>query len=296
MCSDTFFWPGVLAIALLGLPPGIVTAAQPELVTNRIGMAFVRIPAGSFRMGISDRQAAIREMDAPNPEAFRDEQPIHEVRISHPFRLGQTEVTQSQWLQVMENRPGPKAHWERADWRDLPVVSVSWNMARRFAEELGKLDPEHDYRLPTEAEWEYAARAGASGLRPMPGDELPEHAWFIVNSGDQPHPVATRRANAFGVYDLLGNAWEWVADWYAPDSYGDGGMRLDPTGPADGRSRVRRGGSYHCPLFQTRPGYRSANSPDTRYSVIGFRVIAIASPPPGKKAMMQNTASGEYPR
>ena len=271
-------WPGLLAIILLSLPIRIAATLQPEVITNWLGMPFVTIPAGSFQMGTSDRQAAIREMDEPNLDAFRDEQPVHVVRISRPFLLGQTEVTQDQWLKVMENKPGPKEYWDRVDWRDLPVVSVSWHMAQRFTEELSKLDPDYDYRLPTEAEWEYAARAVSSGLRPMPGNELPEHAWFIASSGDHLHPVATRRPNAFGVYDMLGNTWEWVADWYAPDSYGDGEMRIDPTGPADGRSRVRRGGSYHCPLFQTRPGYRSANTPDTRYSVIGFRVVAIALP------------------
>jgi formylglycine-generating enzyme required for sulfatase activity len=259
------------------LPGGIAAAAQAGSVTNRLGMSFATIPAGSFRMGTGDRQAAIREMDEPDADAFRDEQPVHEVRISRPFLLGQTEVTQAEWLKVMENRPGPAEYWERNDWRNLPVVSVSWYMAQRFTEELGKLDPDYKYRLPTEAEWEYAARAGSTGLRPVPGDELPQHAWFILNSGDHPHPVATRQANAFGLHDMLGNAWEWVADWYAPDSYGDGGTRLDPAGPADGRSRVRRGGSYHCPLHQTRPGYRAANAPGTRYSVIGFRVVAIPS-------------------
>ncbi len=267
-------WRCVLAAAAFSVPIGIA-AAQPEVVTNLIGMPFVTIPAGSFQMGTSDREEAVWEMDKPDWEAFRDEQPVHQVRINRPFLLGQTEVTQAQWLKVMENRPGPKEYWERTDWRDLPVVSVSWHMAQRFTEELGKLDPDYDYRLPTEAEWEYAARAGSSGLRPMTSDELPEHAWYIVNSGDEPNPVATRQANAFGLHDMFGNAWEWVADWYASDSYGDGAARIDPKGPDSGRFRVRRGGSYHCPLFQTRPGYRAANAPDTRYSVIGLRVVAI---------------------
>jgi formylglycine-generating enzyme required for sulfatase activity len=253
--------------------------AQPDTVTNLLGMQFVTIPAGSFRMGTPNRQAAIAEMDEPDRHAFRDEQPAHRVRLSQPFLLGRTEVTQAQWFRVMQNKPGPQAHWRRADWDTLPVVSVSWHMAQRFAEELGKLDADYRYRLPTEAEWEYAARAGSTGLRPVPSDRLPERAWYIANSGDEPHPVATRRANAFGIHDMLGNAWEWVADWYAPDSYGDGTVRLDPTGPTDGRSRVRRGGSYHCPLHQTRPGYRSANTPETRYSVIGFRLVAVPTPP-----------------
>jgi formylglycine-generating enzyme required for sulfatase activity len=150
---------------------------------------------------------------------------------------------------------------------------VSWQDVQAFIESLSRRDPAYDYRLPTEAEWEYAARAGTEGNRPISEHELPEHAWFIANSGDNPHPVATRKPNAWGLYDMLGNAWEWTADWYAPQTYGQAD-RVDPTGPEDGRSRVRRGGSYHCPLWQTRPGYRQANTPETRYSVLGFRLVA----------------------
>lgn len=260
--------------------PHQASAMQPEVVSNFLEMRFVRIPAGSFQMGTAedDRQAAIMEMPEPDDNAFRDEQPLHEVTFNKPLLLGQTEVTQGQWLRVMENRPGPVAHWQRKDWKALPVAGVSWDMARRFAEELGKLDPDYDYRLPSEAEWEYAARGGKSGLRPMADDELSEYAWFIANSGDEPHPVASRKANAFGIYDMLGNVWEWVADRYAADTYGGGSKRLNPTGPTDGRSRVRRGGSYHCPLYQTRPSFREANTPDTHYSVIGFRVVGIPEP------------------
>jgi hypothetical protein len=163
--------------------------------------------------------------------------------------------------------------------RDLPVVGISWFMARRFTEELGKMDPDYTYRLPTEAEWEYAARADNDGLRPVGVLDLSDHAWFIEASGDQPHPVAALQASGFGLYDMLGNAWEWVDDWYAADSYGDGPARLDPQGPGQGRGRVRRGGSYHCPLFQVRPGLRAADTPDTHYSVIGFRVVAMPTVP-----------------
>jgi len=262
-----------------GLPGATPATADPAVTTNPIGMAFVEIPAGGFRMGTTEeeRQAAIAEMAQPDRDAFRDEQPAHTVVFDRPFLLGRTEVTQAQWLAVMENRPGPAADWQRDDWRRLPVVGVSWTMAQRFAAELGKLDPDHEYRLPTEAEWEYAARAGSPGLRPLPAAAaaLADHAWFIGNSGDEPHPVATRTPNAFGLHDMLGNAWEWVADRYAPGGYGDGTTRRDPTGPQAGNARVRRGGSYHCPLHQTRPGYRAANRPDTGYSVLGLRVVAV---------------------
>jgi len=244
-------------------------------VSNNLGMIFVKIPAGYFQMGISEdeRQVVIDEMEKPDFDAFLDEQPQHKVNISNAFLLGKTEVTQSQWLTVMENKPGPVKNWQQENWQALPVVSISWYMAKRFAEELSKMDTKYNYRLPTEAEWEYAARAGNNQLRPVPIEQLNDYAWHFQNSGDIPHPVASLKANAFGVHDMLGNVWEWVADWYAADTYIKN-ITTDPVGPEKGLSRVRRGGSYHCPLFQTRPNYRSANRPDTNYPVIGFRVVA----------------------
>jgi len=244
-------------------------------LSNDLGMVFVNIPAGHFKMGITEdeRQLAIDEMEKPDFDAFIDEQPQHTVKISNSFLLSKTEVTQRQWLTVMENRPGPKESWQKENWQVLPVVSISWFMAKRFTEELSKMDAKYNYRLPTEAEWEYAARAGNKRLRPVSKDSLNDYAWHFQNSGDVPHPVGSLKANAFGVHDMLGNVWEWVADWYAPKTYIKT-KRVDPVGPEKGTSRVRRGGSYHCPLFQIRPNYRSANTPETDYSVIGFRVVA----------------------
>ena len=247
--------------------------ANSETVENTIGMKFVLIPAGEFVMGTKDLEAAAMEMSEPDVNKLRDESPAHSVVFEQPFFLGQTEITQAQWLKVMENKPGPEKNWQQKNWRDLPVVSISWFMAQRFTEELSKMDKHYHYRLPTEAEWEYAARAGGTGLRPWPLDDLEEHAWFIHNSGDEPQPVATRKPNAFGLYDMIGNVWEWTADWYAPNIYKQG-KRTNPQGPKKGKARVRRGGSYHCPLHLTRVGYRSADDPGKRYSVLGFRVVA----------------------
>jgi len=126
---------------------------------------------------------------------------------------------------------------------------------------------------PSEAEWEYAARAGREGLRPVPVEQLGDYAWYIDNSGDELHPVATRKPNPWGLYDLYGNVWEWLQDWYAPDQYAHS-ERINPQGPEQGDKKTRRGGSYHCPLHLVRPGYRSADKPDVRYSVVGFRLVA----------------------
>lgn len=260
--------PAFLLALLISLP-----VHARDTLQNLLDMRFVRIPAGEFVMGTGDITEAIMEMPKPEPGGLAEETPAHTVVISKPFYLGETEVTQSQWLKVMENKPGPDALWKRDDWATLPVVSVSWFMAKRFVEELNKMDKQYQYRLPTEAEWEYVAKDGIDALRPVAEEALDDYAWYIHNSGDRLHAVATRKANRFGVYDMLGNVWEWVEDGYAADTYSKA-KNIDPTGPADAASKVRRGGSYHCPLHLTRPGYRNANPPDTQYEVLGFRVIA----------------------
>ena len=250
---------------------GLVQAA--DVIENRFGMQFVMIPAGTFNMGTVEVESARMEFPELKPDDVLDETPAHPVTITQSFYLGTTEVTQGVWFRVMENKPGPEAFWQVKEWQQRPMATSSWYMAARFVEELNKLDSDYRYRLPSEAEWEYAARAGSSGLRPMPVENLDEYAWFINNSGDKPQLVATRKPNAFGVYDMLGNTWEWVADWYADDSYAQA-TAADPAGPAEGYAKVRRGGSYHCPIHLLRPGYRAANKPGVAYEVNGFRVIA----------------------
>ncbi|MDT8388089.1 MAG: formylglycine-generating enzyme family protein [Thiogranum sp.] len=264
--------------ALLLLAPLILNAslvvAESDVYRNPVGMEFLEIPAGSFIMGTPDLDEAIAENPDGQIDTVRDEHPPHTVTFATPFYLGATEVTQGQWLEIMDTRPGPEAYWSDSDWQRLPVVSVSWHDAQRFIQRLQVRDPKTRYRLPTEAEWEYAARAGTQGLRPMTVQALPEQAWYIRNSGDVPHPVAGRAASSWGLYDMLGNVWEWTQDRYAPDYYARA-ADTDPQGPATGDKRVRRGGSYHCPLHMVRPGYRSADDPDAAYSVIGFRLVAV---------------------
>ena len=248
-------------------------AQAVDSLENSLGMRFIQIPAGSYTMGTVEVEAARMELPEPGPDDVLDETPAHTVRISEPFYLGETEVTQGVWYRVMENRPGEVDFWTRDDWERLPMATASWFMAQRFVEELNKLDRDYRYRLPTEAEWEYAARAGSQGLRPVAETELERYAWFINNSGDDPRPVASREANAFGLYDTLGNVWEWVADWYVADAYARPAA-TDPQGPGEGFAKVRRGGSYHCPIHLLRPGYRAANKPGIAYSVQGFRLVA----------------------
>lgn len=243
-------------------------------MSNEWGMEFVEVSAGSFEMGLKDAWDVIGEMDEPDENKFNDEMPVHTIEITNAFLLGKTEVTQAQWLAIMKTKPGPEENWNAKSWQQLPVTGISWNKASDFIETISGLDKKFNYRLPTEAEWEYAARAGTTDVRPVPLEELNDVAWFIKSSDDHVHPVATLKPNGWGLYDMLGNLWEWTNDWYSPKTFQQGN-RVDPLGPEKGRSKVRRGGSFHCPIWQVRPGYRSANKTDVAYSVLGLRVVAI---------------------
>jgi formylglycine-generating enzyme required for sulfatase activity len=258
---------------LLAVGCSLAVHAAPDVYHNGLGMPFVQIPPGRFIMGTLDLGEVADELRVERPMNISDELPPHEVVISRPFWLGQTEVTQGQWFAVMGTRPGTDWFWEEPDWEVLPVTGVSWDDVQAFIERLNAEDPEARYRLPTEAEWEHAARAGSKATRPFPRDELDEHAWYIENSGDRPQPVATRQVNAWGLYDMLGNVWEWVADHYSPTYY-KVSPAMDPKGPGEGEKRVRRGGSYHCNPELVRPAYRAPIRPERGYSVLGFRLVA----------------------
>ncbi|MBI3561637.1 MAG: formylglycine-generating enzyme family protein [Gammaproteobacteria bacterium] len=247
------------------------TPLHAETWSNRLNLRFVKINAGKFTMGNPQLEDTAFELPDGDIESIQDETPPHLVQITQDFWLGETEVTQAQWFNVMGTRPGPDALW-RGDWKNLPVVSVSWEDTQRFIRKLNALEKSTAYRLPTEAEWEYAARAGSVDSRPFPKTQLAENTWYIANSGDHAQPVATKPANRWGVYDMLGNVWEWVGDYYQSEYYSHS-PRDNPSGPDSGTKRVRRGGSYHCQAHLMRVNYRAADTPDTRYTVLGFRVV-----------------------
>ena len=271
MYVKSLFSVGILVLPLLA------TAAEHEMIIhemiiNDFGMRFINVPAGEFMMGTTEDQIAdIVFEDARNTEDdVRDETPLHLVKITQPFFLGQTEVTQEQWYSIMKTKPGDKQFWEREDWQKLPVLGVSWIDVQKFIAALESKDKKYRYRLPTEAEWEYAARGNTTDLRPFKVEQIDEYAWYFGGSDDKPMPVARLKPNSFGLYDMFGNAWEWVNDWYTdyPKT-----TQIDPKGPKTGKSKIRRGGSYHCSPRLIRSAYRAADSVETNYPVLGFRLI-----------------------
>ena len=248
--------------------------AIPLVMTNSIGMELRLIKAGSFQMGSTksaDQLATLFEAEA---EDFKDEFPRHLVRISQDFRLGVTEVTQSEWQSVMNTQPwsGEKNVKEGTDY---PATYVSWDDAVEFCRKLSAKEGV-TYRLPTEAEWEYACRAGSESMYSF-GDSpelLEEYAWFDENARDIDekfaHRVRQKRPNAWGLHDMHGNVWEWCSDWY--DCY-QSSPQVDPGGPASGSFRVGRGGSWDYYAWICRSANRVRGTPDYRFSYLGFRVL-----------------------
>jgi len=237
------------------------------------GRGFVPIRAGEFLMGADNGNT--------------DERPVHRVRITRDFEMAKFEVTQAQWAAVMGSAHGrtpltAPPSGEVSPGRDpshfkgsrLPVESVSWNDVQRFLQTLNARDSKHEYRLPTEAEWEYACRAGTTG--DFPGD-LEAMAWYEKTSEGQTHTVGQKQPNAWGLYDMLGNVWEWVQDAYAFDFY-DARLTSDPKGPAAGSYRVYRGGCWHKSPAYCRSAVRGFDFPGQRDYSVGFRLVRTPKP------------------
>jgi formylglycine-generating enzyme required for sulfatase activity len=201
-------------------------------------------------------------MGSNSSAAGSHEKPPHLVTISRPFSIATTEVTQAQWKAVMGSNPS------EFPGDDHPVERVSWDDAKEFLRMLNTREGRSVYRLPTEAEWEYACRAGATADW---SGELESIAWYQPNSGSTTHPVSQKRANAWGLYDMLGNVYEWCEDW--KDAYPNENV-TDPRGPSSGCSRVVRGGSWYVHANRALPFFRDFFQPDHRGHDVGFRVAA----------------------
>jgi formylglycine-generating enzyme required for sulfatase activity len=237
-----------------------------RFVKNSIGMTFVRVPAGTFRMG---DDASGRAHEAP----------AHAVKIGRPFYLGVVPVTQAQYEAVTGKNPS-KFTRARGGGPEHPVEMVTWEQALRFCERLGRTSEEQihrrSYRLPTEAEWEYACRAGATGEYAC-GDKLTDKDALFAGSGHKlagksTGPVAQFPANAFGMNDMHGNVQEWVNDWFDEYYYLDS-PTADPPGPKHGQLRVVRGGSWSLAAVECRSAARRGRAPELPSDAVGFRVV-----------------------
>jgi sulfatase modifying factor 1 len=315
----------VLILTAAGSPlpaQDAVASRLPEATANSLGMRLVRIPAGEFLMGATEPAEELVKTFASyerKAEEFSDEYPRHKVRITKPFLLGQHEVTVGQFRQFTQDagyktsaETDGKGGWgynaqtgicsgrhPQFNWRDPgfpqtddhPVLNVTWFDATAFCDWLSKKEGK-TYRLPSEAEWEYACRAGTS-TRYFHGDDpagLPRVARLINATGDKEFAhvdqqvnflkpgesftakIGSYRPNAWGLYDMLGNVWEWTNDWYDEDYYARS-PGSNPTGADIANVKVRRGGAWNTFPLYARPAYRNWNTRGTRCLNLGFRVV-----------------------
>ncbi|MCW5206790.1 SUMF1/EgtB/PvdO family nonheme iron enzyme [Desulfobulbus sp. F5] len=218
------------------------------------GMKLAYVPSGCFMMGSST--------DDEGHE--NDEGPVHKVCVDS-FWMGQYEVTQGQWEKVMGANP---SKFKKGG--NYPVERVSWNDVQDFIKKLNSSTGK-SYRLPTEAEWEYACRANSPG-KYCGGDDIDALAWHSKNSGDSTHPVGGKQGNGFGLYDMSGNVYEWCADWYGKDYYASS-SQSNPVVPNSGSNRVIRGGAWLSPLRFGRAAFRNWSRPDNSEGYLGFRLV-----------------------
>ena len=240
------------------LPPAAIINGKNNFNDQLTGK-FILVKGGTFNMGCTSEQQG----------CLNNEKPVHPVTLGD-YYIAETEVTQSQWKAVMGDNP---SHFKDCD--DCPVENVSWNDVQEFFARLNARAGSPRYRLPTEAEWEYAARGGANsrGYQYAGSNDINKVAWYDDNSGDKIHPVKGKKPNELGVYDMSGNVYEWCSDWYGDYS---AGSQTNPQGSSGGIYRVYRGGSWFNYAWNCRASYRLINGPDYRNYSLGFRLAASA--------------------
>lgn len=225
-----------------------------KFTVNGVSFEMVRVEGGTFRMGATSEQ---------EDEADSDEKPVHSVTLSS-YYIGKTEVTQALWQAVMGSNPS------NFKGSNLPVECVSWNDCQEFIQKLNRLTG-RNFRLPTEAEWEFACRGGnnSRGYKYSGSNNLGSVAWYDDNSGGQTHPVATKAPNELGIYDMSGNVWEWCQDWYGDYS---SNSQTNPTGASSGSRRVLRGGCWYGSAWGVRVSFRNRSTPGLRNILSGLRL------------------------
>ena len=222
---------------------------------NAVQFKMVKVEGGTFQMGATSEQGS---------KAYDGGYPVHSVTLSD-YYIGQTEVTQELWEAVMGSNP---SYFEGDN--QCPVENVSWNDCQEFIKKLNRLTGKN-FRLPTEAEWEYAARGGnkSKGYKYSGSNDADAVAWYDKNSGSKTHPVAQKQSNELGLYDMSGNVWEWCQDWYGKYS---SRSQSNPKGANTGSDRVLRGGSWFDYARYVQVSYRHNCTPDTRFSGYGLRL------------------------
>ena len=237
--------------------PAVVKSKPPAAVVKKPIDAgtFILIKGGTFDMGCKGEQEG----------CYSDKKLVHRVTLGD-YYLGETEVTQAQWRAVMGNNPSNNTGCDQC-----PVEWVSWDDIQDFLRKLNERSGGLKYRLPTEAEWEYAARGGkeSRGYQYSGSNSLEEVGWYRENSGGRSHPVKGKRPNELGLYDMSGNVWEWCSDWYGDYS---SAAQMNPVGAATGSGRVSRGGSWYSAPTGCRVALRNSSSPEFRSYYLGFRL------------------------
>ncbi len=256
-------YPDPAVVTNTSLVDAIAATGLPWRVRdNASNIEMLLVPPGTFMMGCSASDSA---------GCLNWENPVHQVTLTHASYMGRTEVTQLQWQTEMGSNPSFFVGY--TDSPSRPVEQVSWNMSREFVAQNG-------LRLPTEAEWEFAYRAGTTtAFHSMPGypnganadDQVTNIAWCLGNAGSQTHAVAGKAPNALGLHDMAGNVMEWVNDWYGNSYYGES-PATNPLGPESGSYRIFRGGGWWYAASYSRASARTYNTSDVAYFTIGFRV------------------------
>ena len=231
-----------------------VEVGNQLFTVNGVSFEMVRVEGGTFTMGATAEQGS---------DADSDEKPTHQVTLSS-YSIGKTEVTQELWEAVMGSNPSD------LKGSNLPVENVFWEDCQTFIRKLNAITGKN-FRLPTEAEWEFAARGGnkSRGYQYSGSNALNDVAWYWNNSDKKTHPVATKEPNELGIYDMIGNVYEWCNDWYS--SY-TSAPQTNPTGPNSGSNRVSRGGSWASIAWDCRVSNRSGFNPTRRYCNLGLRL------------------------